>query len=92
MSLYDLASTVFAAHKVVLHEHFRCVPAIIAYSNRFYGNTLQPLRVSKQSERIDPPLVDIYVPSGNAIKKINLTFILFITDTIAGVGKQFNII
>ncbi len=71
MSLYDLASTVFAAHKVVLHEHFRCVPAIIAYSNRFYGNTLQPLRVSKQSERIDPPLVDIYVPSGNAIKKIN---------------------
>ncbi|CDS55253.1 DNA helicase [Polaromonas sp. CG9_12] len=71
MSLYDLASTVFAAHKVVLHEHFRCVPAIIAYSNKFYGNSLKPLRISKQSERIDPPLVDIYVPSGNEIKKVN---------------------
>jgi len=71
MSLYDLASTVFASHKVVLHEHFRCVPAIIAYSNRFYGNALQPIRISKQSERIDPPLVDIYVPSGNRVNDIN---------------------
>jgi hypothetical protein len=26
------------------------------------------------------------------LKKIKLTFIVFITDTIAGVGKQFNII
>lgn len=63
-SLYDIASTVFAAHKVMLREHFRCVPAIIAYSNRFYDNFMQPLRIPKESERIDPPLVDIYVPSG----------------------------
>lgn len=35
-SLYDIASTVFAAQKVMLRgEHFRCVPAIIAYSNKF---------------------------------------------------------
>ncbi len=63
-SLYDIASTVFAAQKVMLREHFRCVPAIIAYSNRFYDNFMQPLRIPKESERIDPPLVDIYVPSG----------------------------
>lgn len=68
-SLYDIASTVFAAQKVMLREHFRCVPAIIAYSNKFYDNFMQPLRIPKESERIDPPLVDIYVPSGYRDKK-----------------------
>lgn len=63
-SLYDIASTVFAGQKVMLREHFRCVPAIIAYSNRFYDNFMQPLRIPRESERIDPPLVDIFVPSG----------------------------
>lgn len=62
-SLYDIASTVFAAQKVMLREHFRCVPAIIAYSDRFYDG-IQPLRIPKASERIDPPLVDIFVPGG----------------------------
>lgn len=64
-SLYDIASTVFAAQKVMLREHFRCVPAIIAYSNRFYNGAMQPLRIPRESDRIDPPLVDIFVPSGN---------------------------
>jgi very-short-patch-repair endonuclease len=68
-SLYDIASTVFAAQKVMLREHFRCVPAIIAYSNQFYDGFMQPLRIPKESERIDPPLVDIYVPSGYRDKK-----------------------
>jgi very-short-patch-repair endonuclease len=64
-SLYDLASTVFAAHKVMLREHFRCVPPIIAYSNRtFYEGFIQPLRIPPSSERIDPPLVDIFVEGG----------------------------
>ena len=63
-SLYDIASTVFAAQKVMLREHFRCVPPIIAYSNRFYDGFIQPLRIPKSSERIDPPLVDIHVPGG----------------------------
>lgn len=64
-SLYDLASRVFAAEQVMLREHFRCVPPIIAYSNRvFYKGGIQPLRIPKASERIDPPLVDIYVPDG----------------------------
>jgi len=68
-SLYDMASTVFAANKVMLREHFRCVPAIIAYSNRFYNDSMQPLRIPRESERIDPPLVDIYVPTGCRGKK-----------------------
>jgi very-short-patch-repair endonuclease len=64
-SLYDIASTVFAASKVMLREHFRCVPPIIAYSNHtFYKDFIQPLRIPKASERMDPPLVDIFVPTG----------------------------
>jgi len=69
-SLYDIASTVFAAQKVMLREHFRCVPPIIAYSNKhFYKDFIQPLRIPKMSQRIDPPLVDIYVPHGVRDKK-----------------------
>ena len=64
-SLYDLAARVFAAQQVMLREHFRCVPSIIAYSNRvFYKDAIQPLRIPRASERIDPPLVDIFVPEG----------------------------
>lgn len=63
-SLYDIAAAVFAAHKVMLREHFRCVPPIIAYSNRFYDGSIQPLRIPTATERLDPPLVDIYVPEG----------------------------
>lgn len=65
MSLYDISSTVFAASKVMLREHFRCVQPIIAYSNRvFYKDFIQPVRIPKASERLDPPLVDVYVASG----------------------------
>jgi len=69
-SLYDIASTVFAAQKVMLAEHFRCVHPIIAYSNRtFYKDQIKPLRVPKASERIDPPLIDVYVTTGERGKK-----------------------
>jgi len=64
-SLYDLASRVFAARQVMLREHFRCVPPIIAYSNRmFYKGAIQPLRIPKGSERIEPPLVDVFIEGG----------------------------
>jgi very-short-patch-repair endonuclease len=64
-SLYELASRAFAAEQVMLREHFRCVPPIIAYSNRtFYKGQIHPLRIPKASERIDPPLVDVYVDGG----------------------------
>lgn len=64
-SLYDLASRVFAAQQVMLREHFRCVQPIISYSNRqFYSEAIQPLRIPKASERLDPPLIDVYVDGG----------------------------
>jgi very-short-patch-repair endonuclease len=69
-SLYDLAARVFAGHQVMLREHFRCVAPIIAYSNHtFYGDAIQPLRIPLASERLDPPLIDIYVASGHRDKK-----------------------
>ncbi|RYF53972.1 MAG: DUF559 domain-containing protein, partial [Comamonadaceae bacterium] len=67
-SLYDIASTVYAAQKVMLREHFRCVAPIIGYSARYYSD-LQPLRIAKASERIDPPLVDIFIDGGTRDKK-----------------------
>lgn len=63
-SLYDLAARVFAASQVMLREHFRCVPPIIAYSNQFYKGAIQPLRIPLASQRLDPPLIDIFVPGG----------------------------
>jgi very-short-patch-repair endonuclease len=64
-SLYDLAARVFAATQIMLREHFRCVPPIIAYSNRvFYKGQIHPLRIPRASERIEPPLVDIFVEGG----------------------------
>jgi tetratricopeptide (TPR) repeat protein len=45
-SIYDLARVVFAGNSVMLREHFRCVPAIIEYSNReFYEGDIKPLRL-----------------------------------------------
>lgn len=64
MSLYDMSMAIYASN-VMLLEHFRCHPAIISYSNKnFYSDKIRPLRISKLSERIDPPLVRIYTPEG----------------------------
>ena len=64
-SFYDLAQVVFAGNSIMLKEHFRCVPAIIEFSNRvFYQGDIRPLRVPKASERLDPPLVDVFVKGG----------------------------
>lgn len=64
-SIYDLARVVFAGNSVMLREHFRCVPAIIEFSNReFYEGDIKPLRVPKANERLDPPLVDVLVKGG----------------------------
>jgi very-short-patch-repair endonuclease len=64
-SIYDLASVIFASNSVMLKEHFRCVPAIIEFSNReFYQNDIVPLRIPHVSERLDPPLIDVYVRGG----------------------------
>lgn len=83
-SLYDIASTVFAAERVMLAEHFRCVQPIISYSNRtFYKNQIRPLRVPKASERIDPPLVDVFIEQGTRnTRDVNEMEAEFITNEI----------
>ncbi len=71
-SLYDLFKVVFARSAVMLQEHFRCVPAIIEYSKReFYNHELRPLRIPRNSERIDPPLVDVLIEDGFRSGDIN---------------------
>jgi very-short-patch-repair endonuclease len=71
-SLYDLAKVVFAGEMVMLREHFRCVAPIIEFSKReFYGHEIRPLRIPKGSERLDPPLVDVFVRGGARSGKTN---------------------
>lgn len=71
-SIYDLARVVFAGNMVTLKEHFRCVPAIIEFSNReFYQGDIRPLRLPRANERLDPPLIDVFVKGGMRRKDTN---------------------
>jgi very-short-patch-repair endonuclease len=53
-SLYSLADRAYK-NTILLREHYRCVPEIIEYSNRFYNGQIQPLRERKHPE-IGSPL------------------------------------
>jgi very-short-patch-repair endonuclease len=82
-SIYDLARVVFAHSGVMLREHFRCVAPIIEYSKReFYGHTLQPLRLPRASERLDPPLVDVRIEGAGREGGINAAEAEFIVGEI----------
>lgn len=82
-SIYDLFKVVFAKSSVMLREHFRCVAPIIEYSKReYYNHELRPLRLPKASERIDPPLVDVYVEDGYREGDLNRPEARFIVDEI----------
>ena len=63
-SLYDLAKAMFPGRGIMLHEHFRCVEPIIRFSMKFYTEPIIPLRVPTASERLDPPLIDVYLRHG----------------------------
>jgi very-short-patch-repair endonuclease len=56
---------------ILLREHFRCVEPIIRFSSRFYENLLVPMRLPKSSERLDPPLVDVYIAHGQKNGDVN---------------------
>ncbi len=85
-SLYDLMRAVFPDSRLMLKEHFRCVEPIIRFSMQFYPEKLVPLRVPSAAERLDPPLVDIFVPHGtrDGARKINPAEAQVIVDEIAG--------
>ena len=73
VSVYDLANAVFPSQRIMLTEHFRCVEPIIRFSMQFYGEPLIPLRLPKISERLDPPLIHVYVQGAkrDERKKVN---------------------
>ncbi|MFO1319023.1 MAG: AAA domain-containing protein [Burkholderiales bacterium] len=85
-SIYDLARVVFAGNSVMLKEHFRCVPAIIEFSNReFYQGDIRPLRLPKSTERLDPPLVDVFVKGGHRNGDVNAAEAKAIVDEIKSI-------
>ena len=65
VSVYDLANAVFPGQRIMLTEHFRCVEPIIRFSMQFYNEPLIPLRIPKSSEKLTPPLIDVYVKGGH---------------------------
>jgi len=73
-SLFDLAK-IRLSNIIQLNEHFRCVPEIIAFSNRHvYESKLQPLRYPQPKGQLKPPLVPIFVENGyqNTNNKANV--------------------
>ena len=82
-SLYELAQTVYPGQRVLLNEHFRCVEAIIRFSTQFYPEQIAPLRIPTMAERLDPPLIDVYLPDGRRDdRKINPAEAMAIVDEI----------
>ena len=68
-SIYDLMRAVFPDDRLMLKEHFRCVEPVIQFSMQFYPEKMLPLRIPAAHERLDPPLVDIYLPHGRREKR-----------------------
>ncbi len=89
-SLYDLMRAVYSDSRLMLKEHFRCVEPIIRFSMQFYPEKLIPLRIPSAQERIDPPLVDIYVPHGtrDGARKINRAEAEVIVEEIANIATD----
>lgn len=61
-SLYELAARVFPSN-ILLKEHFRCIPEIINFSNRYYDNRILPLREAPSYD-IGRPLNAVRVIEG----------------------------
>jgi Superfamily I DNA and RNA helicases and helicase subunits len=73
----------FPGERILLREHFRCVEPIIRFSFQFYTEELIPLRLPAALERLDPPLIDVYVTNGHKDRrKINVPEAEAIVDEI----------
>ncbi|MBU3159524.1 AAA family ATPase [Clostridium frigoris] len=63
-SLYNTALRVFPS-RLLLKEHFRCVPEIIGFSNELcYSNEIIPLRRIEEKEKVGPFIVTTKVIGG----------------------------
>lgn len=71
-SFFDMCAQAFPRGRVVLHEHFRCAPEIIDFSNvLFYDGRLIPLRLPTKKDRFVPSILDVRVAGGTKIGKVN---------------------
>jgi superfamily I DNA and/or RNA helicase len=73
-SLFDLAK-IRLSNIIQLNEHFRCVPEIIAFSNRYvYEGKLKILRYPQPKGLLAPALVPVFVENGyqNKNNKVNV--------------------
>ena len=68
ISLYEIADQIFPkSGRLMLKEHFRCVPEIIQFSNDLsYGGQMIPLRLPFEDEKLDPPVMAVKVEEGYA--------------------------
>lgn len=84
-SVFDLAQTCYADARVALSQHFRCVPALIAFSNaHFYHDRLEPRRLPPgAASRLEPAVVDVRVPNGRKKGKTNQVEAQAIVDYLA---------
>lgn len=68
-SLYDTALRVFPS-RVMLKEHFRCIPDIIGFSNRLcYSGDIIPLRYAQRFERFEPAISAVRIANGKREEK-----------------------
>ncbi|SIS55577.1 AAA domain-containing protein [Salimicrobium flavidum] len=67
ISLYEMAEQTFPKEgKLMLREHFRCVPEIIQFSNDLsYGGEMIPLRLPVEEEKLEPPVLARKVEDGH---------------------------
>jgi hypothetical protein len=82
-SIFAISQRMSPDTHVMLREHFRCVAPIIQFSMRFYHNRLIPIRIPRESERLDPPLIDVFVPGATKRGKVNKLEADWIVDEIA---------
>ncbi|MBE7701656.1 Lsr2 family protein [Oerskovia sp. Sa1BUA8] len=65
-SLYSISGRAFPS-TILLREHFRCVPEIIAFSNRYYSGKVLPLR-EVTVPQIGEPLRAVHVTDGASVR------------------------
>ncbi len=66
-SLYAITGTIPEIDRILLTEHFRCVPPIIEFNNHLcpsYAGRLEPLRRPSPHELLDPPIQTVFAENG----------------------------
>lgn len=71
-TLFDYANAKYRS--IQLKEHFRCLPELIEYSNQLqYSNSMIPLRMVNENDKLKPVVEHYYTPEGYIDnKKVNI--------------------